>query len=214
MKKLFLISVVSAAWLLPITPAHAALPPTPGVAFVNQYALYSLDEPTASRAAYIGGPLTANRLDVWVSVPNERIVTFEQPTTLMVPGPIETVEKVLFEELPSLLFELDPGPLPDTPTYQDCDYGLGLATCRVPGECNIAVVTRLAGETIVLRHDPSVVSTGAGPCRVAINSERGNDVIDSRDGVPTTVVCDGGIDRVLADAGDAVAGDCEIVSRS
>jgi hypothetical protein len=216
MKNAFATAVLTAATLVAASPAQAALPPTPGLAFVNQYSFSGRDTPMSSRATYIGGPLTGNQLDVRVSATgaHEKIVTFEQPSTLMIPGPIETVEKVLFEVVPRLAFELFPSTIPDRPTYQDCDYGFAVATCRVPGECNVAVITRLARDTIVLRQDASAVSGIGGPCRVAIYSERGNDVIDSRDGASTAVVCDGGIDRVMADVGDSVASNCEIVTRS
>ena len=214
MKKAFTTAVLMAVALVPAGAAQAALEPTPGVAFVNQYSFSSRFDPTvSSRAAYIGGPLTANRLDVRVSGTSQfnRTVTFEQPSTLMIPGPLETVADILLSELPWLVFQLNPSTVPDIPTYQDCDYGSAAATCRVRGECAVSVVTRLARETIVLRHDPSMLGV---PCRVAINSERGNDVIDSRDGVPTTVFCAGGIDRVIADLADSVSSTCEVVTRS
>jgi Ca2+-binding RTX toxin-like protein len=42
----------------------------------------------------------------------------------------------------------------------------------------------------------------------------GNDTIDARDGEPDSVTCGVGTDRVLADAADTVAGDCEQVERT
>ncbi|MDX6732905.1 MAG: hypothetical protein QOC54_2853, partial [Baekduia sp.] len=41
----------------------------------------------------------------------------------------------------------------------------------------------------------------------------GNDAISARDGEVDTIRCGAGRDRVTADAGDRVAGDCEVVAR-
>ena len=215
MKKAFTTAVLMAVALVPAGAAQAALEPTPGVAFVNQYSFSSRFDPTvSSRAAYIGGPLTANRLDVRVSGTSQfnRTVTFEQPSTLMIPGPLETVADILLSELPWLVFGLEPEHCaghPDIPGLRLRLRGSDLQSAL--GECAVSVVTRLARETIVLRHDPSMLGV---PCRVAINSERGNDVIDSRDSIATTVFCAGGINRVIADLADSVSSTCEVVTRS
>jgi Ca2+-binding RTX toxin-like protein len=67
-----------------------------------------------------------------------------------------------------------------------------------------------------------------GPGRDAISGDRrggdcgplwctlpyGNDVIEARDGEPDSIACGAGTDRVLADATDVVAPDCETVERA
>jgi hypothetical protein len=52
-----------------------------------------------------------------------------------------------------------------------------------------------------------------GPGRDTLLGGAGNDTISARDGFVDTIVCGKGMDRVVADAKDHVAADCEKVKR-
>jgi hypothetical protein len=102
---------------------------------------------------------------------------------------------------------------PFVPRGWDCSapQGHGNAMCLgSPGTSGLASFDRL---TIVLGggDDKITLLRGSMPAHVFANS--GNDTIDSRNNTVDRVVCGTGVDTVVTDGPDAVAADCENVTR-
>ncbi|MDA0179608.1 hypothetical protein OJ997_04815 [Solirubrobacter phytolaccae] len=105
--------------------------------------------------------------------------------------------------------------------------GLGGNDTLIAGDAHGDVVDGGAGDDLVEGGfgDDKLVG---GPGRDIVNGDRksrcneyhcdyfgaGNDTIDVRDGEVDSVTCGVGTDRVIADAGDTIAADCETVERA
>jgi hypothetical protein len=180
--------------------AHAAIPPAPGVAFLTANRLNGQDWYVGYSGPVLAlgtlspaGPVTGNHLTVAVPV-DGHTVTFDEPTTLMLPDPVTT----------AVLTAVRVG--------APCPAGLGHVTCTVPAPqrfCTLLIYGGTGPDAITVRY----LHPEYG-CVPQVFSGRGLDRIDSRDGHGTRVSCGLGYDRVEADVFDDVRRDCEVVNRS
>lgn len=83
------------------------------------------------------------------------------------------------------------------------------------------VLTGMGPDTVTGGAGPNQIATGAGDDRVdpgagpdKVSTGEGGDTITARDGAEDAIECGEGVpDRVVADAGDITAADCEVVER-
>jgi hypothetical protein len=200
------------ATLVPITCLFAcatavAAPETPGVALVSEGSVY----PSDGYATFTSVHATQTTITANVLADDETVI-FDSPMTLMLPGPVdEAIYAVDATGIPG-----DTGPAPKEGPEQQCGYGvIGHTSCDVSGACFVVVSGNLERDNITVRYQAPARNADypPAPCGFTVNGDRGNDTIDSRDGVWSHVICGGGVDHVRADVGDVVDPGCEAVTR-
>jgi hypothetical protein len=189
------IAIGALALLVGPAQAGAALPKAVGVAVV------SADEWCSSggclwEGSYNGllGPVTGNRLTVTWSADGGSM-NFDSPLTVMLvqPRPIGN------QQCTAATFAHAVCALPDD------EYNVG---------CRVNLQGDFGPDVITVRN----LTTGPTPCPYVefsffdIFTDRGNDVVNARDGIHTNVNCGAGYDRAFVDLGDTVAL-CEVVTR-
>ncbi|QEC49343.1 calcium-binding protein [Baekduia soli] len=83
---------------------------------------------------------------------------------------------------------------------------------RIRGRAGADILNGGPGNDVVFGDAGNDLIIG-GPGQDTLLGGAGNDVIRARDGFADTISCGAGRDRVIADALDVVAGDCEVVRR-